>query len=50
MTRRVLDVVDMNATAKTDGMVASDGFSDIGNTHAQTASARLSEDEDPPRP
>ncbi|WP_308464343.1 hypothetical protein [Ferrimicrobium sp.] len=45
VTKRVLDMVDVNATVKTDGMGGFDDLSDMGYTHIQTISARLGEDE-----
>ncbi len=44
-TKRVLDMVDVNATVKTDGMGGFNDLSDMGYTHIQTISARLGEDE-----
>ena len=45
VTRRVLDMVDMNATLKTDGMGGFNDLSEMGYTHIRTISARLGEDE-----
>ncbi|MHB8344090.1 MAG: transposase, partial [Ferrimicrobium sp.] len=45
VSQRVLDMVDANATLKTDGMGGFNHLSDVGYTHIQTISARLGEDE-----
>ncbi len=45
VTRRVLDMVDVNATLKTDGMGGFNDLSEMGYTHIRTISARLGEDE-----
>ena len=45
VTKRVLDMVDMNATLKTDGMGGFNDLSEMSYTHIRTVSARLGEDE-----
>ncbi len=45
VTKRVLDMVDVNATLKTDGMGGFNDLSEMGYTHIRTVSARLGEDE-----
>ena len=45
VTKRVLDMVDVNATLKTDGMGGFNDLSEMGYTHIRTISARLGEDE-----
>ena len=43
--RRVVEMVDVNATLKTDGMGGFNRLSDVGYTHIRTVSAHLGEDE-----
>ena len=45
VTKRVLNMVDVNATLKTDGMGGFNDLSETGYTHIRTISAHLGEDE-----
>ncbi len=45
VTKRVLDMVDVNATLKTDSMDGFNDLSEMGYTHIRTVSARLAEGE-----
>ena len=45
VARRVMEMVDVGATIKTDGMGGFNHLADIGYTHIQTISTGLGEDE-----
>ena len=45
VARRVMEMVDVGATIKTDGMGGFNHLADIGYTHIQTISMGLGEDE-----